>query len=185
MLLVLCHQHAADWGGGSARRSPRPPRRSTQKYWSHSFRMHLREGARDPVGSVEPLPRRSSRRSQLRPSAGGTPIQGSSNGSSSTRPGPPNVAPDDTEMRRMLSSQAKRYGYLPYKPSADRKLAIPYTAPWRVVQQLSGTLCMRFAWRATGASQPKTITVSLKPVEALPRGGTSSTTGPTLILAST
>ena len=46
------------------------------------------------------------------------------------------------------------------KPSADRKLAIPYTGPWRIVQQLSGTLR---AIRPEGSwcDQPKTITVSL------------------------
>ena len=46
------------------------------------------------------------------------------------------------------------------KPCADRKLAIPYTGPWRVTKQLSGTFC---TIRPEGdwCRQPKDITVSL------------------------
>ena len=46
------------------------------------------------------------------------------------------------------------------KPSADRKLAIPYTGFWRIVQQLSGTL-RTIRPEGNWCDQPKTITVSL------------------------
>ena len=46
------------------------------------------------------------------------------------------------------------------KPSADRKLTIPYTGPWRIVQQLSGTLRL-IRPEDNWCDQPKTITVSL------------------------
>ena len=46
------------------------------------------------------------------------------------------------------------------KPSADRKLAIPYTGPWWVVHQLSGILRM-IQPEGSWCDQPKTINVSL------------------------
>ena len=46
------------------------------------------------------------------------------------------------------------------KPATDRKLAIPYTGPRRVIQQLSGTLCT-IRPEGSWCTQPKTITVSL------------------------
>ena len=46
------------------------------------------------------------------------------------------------------------------KPSADRKLAIPYTGPWRVVQQPSGTL-RTIQPEGNWCRQPRNITVSL------------------------
>ena len=46
------------------------------------------------------------------------------------------------------------------KPAADRKLAIPYTGPWKVIQQLSGTL-RTIRPEGSWCTQPKTITVSL------------------------
>ena len=77
------------------------------------------------------------------------------------------------QLARALQQSAHRYGdkknaiqpeervwLFTSKPAADRKLAIPYTRPWRVIQQLSGTLC---TIRPEGncCDQPKTITVSL------------------------
>ena len=46
------------------------------------------------------------------------------------------------------------------KPSADRKLAIPYTGPWWVTQQPSGTL-RTIHPEGSWCQQPKSITVSL------------------------
>ena len=46
------------------------------------------------------------------------------------------------------------------KPAADRKLAIPYSGPWKVIKQLSGTL--RTIWpEGDWCRQPRDITVSL------------------------
>ena len=60
----------------------------------------------------------------------------------------------------MPSSPERRCGCLPSKPAADRKLAIPYTGPWRVIQQLSSTL-RTIRPEGSWCTQPKTITVSL------------------------
>ena len=46
------------------------------------------------------------------------------------------------------------------KPSTDRKLAIPYTGPWRVVQQHSMTL-RTIQLERSWCKQPRAITVSL------------------------
>ena len=41
------------------------------------------------------------------------------------------------------------------KPAADRKLAIPYSGPWKVIKQLSGTL-KPSGPRGIGAVNPRT-----------------------------
>ena len=77
------------------------------------------------------------------------------------------------QLARALQRSARRYGderdtvqtgekvwLFTSKPSADRKLAIPYTGPWRIVQQLSGTL-RSIHPEGNWFAQPKTITVSL------------------------
>ena len=46
------------------------------------------------------------------------------------------------------------------KPAADRKLAIPYSGPWRVTKQLAGTL-HSIQPEGNWCRQPKEITVSL------------------------
>ena len=46
------------------------------------------------------------------------------------------------------------------KPAADRKLAIPYSGPWRVTRQLPGTL-RTIRPKGDWCRQPKDITVSL------------------------
>ena len=78
-----------------------------------------------------------------------------------------------TQLARALQRSARRYGdekdaiqpgervwLFTSKPAADRKLAIPYTGPWRVIQQLSGTL-RTIRPEGNWCTQPKTITVSL------------------------
>ena len=77
------------------------------------------------------------------------------------------------QLARALQRSARRYGdekdaiqpgekvwLFTSKPAADRKLAIPCTGPWRVMQQLSGTLCT-IRPEGSWCDKPKTITVSL------------------------
>ena len=77
------------------------------------------------------------------------------------------------QLGRALQRSARRYGderdaiqpgkkvwLFTSKPSTDRKLAIPYTGPWRVVQQHSGTL-RTIQPEGSWCKQPRTITVSL------------------------
>ena len=61
------------------------------------------------------------------------------------------------------------------KPAADRKLAIPYSGPWRVTKQLSGTL-RTIRPEGDWCRQPKDITVSLNRLKQLLRGSSRSTT---------
>ena len=70
------------------------------------------------------------------------------------------VALDDMGMRKTPIQPGEKVWLFTSKPSADRKLAIPYTGPWRVVQQLSGTL-RTIRPESSWCDQPKTITVSL------------------------
>ena len=78
-----------------------------------------------------------------------------------------------TQLARAIQRSARRYGdeknaiqpgervwLFTSKPAADRKLAIPYTGPWKVIQQLSGTL-RTIRPEGSWCTQPKTITVSL------------------------
>ena len=46
------------------------------------------------------------------------------------------------------------------KPAADRKLAVPYSGPWKVTRQLAGTL-RTIRPEGDWCRQPKDITVSL------------------------
>ena len=78
-----------------------------------------------------------------------------------------------THLARAIQRTSRRYGneqdairtgekvwLFTSKPYADRKLTIPYTGPWRVTHQPSGTLCTihpEGGW----CQQPKSITVSL------------------------
>ena len=78
-----------------------------------------------------------------------------------------------TQLARAIQGSSHRYGnekdaiqvgekvwLFTSKPSADRKLAIPYTGPWQVTHQPSGTL--RTIHQEGGWCQhPKSITVSL------------------------
>ena len=78
-----------------------------------------------------------------------------------------------TQLARAIQRSSRRYGnerdaiqvgekvwLFTSKPSADRKLAIPYTGPWRVTHQPTGTL--RTIHPEGGWCQrPKSITVSL------------------------
>ena len=77
------------------------------------------------------------------------------------------------QLARALQRSARRYGnekdaiqpgervwLFTSKPSADRKLAIPYTGPWCFTRQNSGTLRMIHP-KGSWCKQPKTIAVSL------------------------
>ena len=78
-----------------------------------------------------------------------------------------------TQLGRALQRTSCRYGdekdaiqpgekvwLFTSKPAADRKLAIPYSGPWRVTKQLSGTL-RTIRPEGDWCRQPKDITVSL------------------------
>ena len=77
------------------------------------------------------------------------------------------------QLARALQRTSRRYGdekdaiqpgervwLFTSKPAADRKLAIPYSGPWRVTKQLSGTL-RTIRPEGDWCRQPKDITVSL------------------------
>ena len=77
------------------------------------------------------------------------------------------------QLGRALQRTSRRYGdekdaiqpgervwLFTSKPAADRKLAIPYSGPWKVIKQLSGTL-QTIRPEGDWCRQPKDITVSL------------------------
>ena len=78
-----------------------------------------------------------------------------------------------TQLARAIQRSSRRYGnerdaiqvgekvwLFTSKPSADSKLAIPYTGPWRVTHQPSGTL-QTIHPEGSWCQHPKSITVSL------------------------
>ena len=77
------------------------------------------------------------------------------------------------QLARALQRTSRRYGdekdaiqpgervwLFTSKPAADRKLAVPYSGPWRVTRQLAGTL-RTIRPEGDWCRQPKDITVSL------------------------
>ena len=62
------------------------------------------------------------------------------------------------------------------KPAADRKLAIPYSGPWKVTKQLAGTL-RTIRPEGDWCRQPKDINLLVESTETLPRRGSCSIAG--------